>query len=89
MSNSSILSIDRTLSGATAAGQSRLGNDGNDGVLRIPQSSTITGASPHIGLCHLQDTRLGGGALYTSAETHSVYSTNQIKKWNKENRIFI
>ena len=40
-----ILSIDRTLSGATTPGQSGPGSDGNDGVLRIPQSSSITRAS--------------------------------------------
>ena len=33
-----------TLSGATALGQSKHGNDGNQGVLRIPQSSSIIGA---------------------------------------------
>ena len=35
MSNSSIY-IDRTLSGATTPGQSELGGESNDGVLRIP-----------------------------------------------------
>ena len=34
------------LSGATTPGQSRPESDGNDRVLRIPQSSSITGASP-------------------------------------------
>ena len=34
-----------TLSGATLAGQSGPGNDGNEGVLGIPQRSSITGAS--------------------------------------------
>ena len=38
--------IDRTLSGATTPGQSGPGSDGNEGVLRIPQSSSITEASP-------------------------------------------
>ena len=46
MSNSSIWSIDKTLSGATTLGQSGPGSDGNEGVLRIPQSSSITVASP-------------------------------------------
>ena len=40
---SSIWPIDRTLSGATTPGQSGHGSDGNEGVLRIPQSSCITG----------------------------------------------
>ena len=38
--------IDRTLSGATTSGQSGPGSDGNEGVLCIPQSSSITGTSP-------------------------------------------
>ena len=46
MSNSSIWPIDRALSGATTLGQSGPGSDGNEGVLCIPQSSSITEASP-------------------------------------------
>ena len=45
MSNSSIWLIDRTLSGASNLGKSGPGSDGNE-VLHIPQSSSITGASP-------------------------------------------
>ena len=37
---------DRALSGATTSGQSGPGSDGNKGILRIPQSSSITGISP-------------------------------------------
>ena len=37
------------LSDATAPGQSGFGSDGNEGVLRIPQSSSITGGSPSDG----------------------------------------
>ena len=36
----------RPLSGATTAGQSGPGSDGNEGVLHIPQSSSTTGTSP-------------------------------------------
>ena len=36
-------SLDRALSGATTPGQSWPGSDGNEGVIHIPQSSTITG----------------------------------------------
>ena len=43
---SSISPIDRTLSGATAPGQSGPGGDDNEGVLRIPQSFSITGITP-------------------------------------------
>ncbi len=35
-----------TLSGATTPSQSKLGNDGSEGALRIPQSSSITGTPP-------------------------------------------
>ena len=40
------VTTDRTLSGDTTPGQSGPGNDGNKKVLCIPQSSSITGASP-------------------------------------------
>ena len=45
-SNSSIWSIDETLSGATTLGQSGPGSDGNEGVACITQSSSIAEASP-------------------------------------------
>ena len=45
----SIRPIDRTLSGATTLGQSGPGNNGNDGVLHIPQISKA-GTSPSNGL---------------------------------------
>ena len=41
MSNSSIWSIDRTLSGATTLGQSGPGSDDNEGLFHIPQISSI------------------------------------------------
>ena len=43
---SSMLPMDSTLSGPTTTGQSELGSDGNEGILNISQSSSITGASP-------------------------------------------
>ena len=43
MQFSSIWPIDRALSDATTPGQSRLKSNGNEGVLRIPQSTSITG----------------------------------------------
>ena len=43
---SSFLPIERTLSGATTPGKSGLWRVGNKGVLCIPQSPSITGASP-------------------------------------------
>ena len=38
--------VDRTLSDGTTPGQSEPGIDGNEDLLRIPQSSSITGTSP-------------------------------------------
>ena len=46
MSKSSIWPTDRTLSGTTTPGQSGPGSVGNEGVLHIHQSSSITGALP-------------------------------------------
>ena len=46
MSNSSILPLDRTLTGATSPSQNRPGSDCNKGVLRIPKSFSITEAPP-------------------------------------------
>ena len=43
---SSIWPVNRTRSSATTSGQSGLGSNGNEGVLCIPQSSSITGTSP-------------------------------------------
>ena len=46
MQFNSIQPIDRALSGATIPGQSGPGSNGNEGVLLILQSSSITGTSP-------------------------------------------
>ena len=55
---SSTSPIDRTLLGATAPAHNEPGSDGNEGVLRIPQSSCITGTSPSDCLVsYIQDTR--------------------------------
>ena len=70
---SSIWPIDRTLSGATTLGQSEPGRNGNDGVLRIPQSPSITGASSSDCLVSYPGHSLVGS--YLSAEKQSVYST--------------
>ena len=66
MPNSSIGPIDKTQSGATTPGESELGNDGNEGVLSILQSSSSTGASPSDWFESCQDTRSGGS--YPSAD---------------------
>ena len=57
---SSILPIDRTLSGATTPGQSGPGSNGNAEVLRIPQSSSITGTSSSDCLLLYAEHSLGG-----------------------------
>ena len=64
--------IDKTLSGATTLGQCGPGSDGNEGILRIPQSSSITGASPVDGLVLYPVYSLRES--YVSAEMQSVYS---------------
>ena len=74
MSNSFIWPIDRALSGATTLSQSEPGSNGNEGALRIPQSSNIIGASSSDCLVSYQDTH-GKEGFYPSAERQSVYST--------------
>ena len=54
-------------------GQSGPGSDGNEEVLRIPQSSSIAGTSPSDCLVSYPGHSLGGS--YPSAEVQSVYST--------------
>ena len=46
MSSCFICPIDKLLSGATTPGQSEPGSGGNEGVLRIPQITSIIGTSP-------------------------------------------
>ena len=73
MSNSSIWPIDRTLSTATTLDQSGSESNGNEEVLHIPQSSSITGASLLDCLVSYPGHLLWGS--YPSAEMQSVYST--------------
>ena len=70
---SSIWPIDRTLIRYTTPRQSGPGSDGNQGVLRIPQSSSIAGTSSSDCLVVYREHSLGGS--YPSAEKQSVYST--------------
>ena len=76
MSNSSICPIDRTISDATALGQSGPVIDGNEEVLRISQNSRVTGAPPLDCLASYKGTPWGGS--YSSAEMQSVYSTTPV-----------
>ena len=64
--------MDRALSGATIPYQSGPGSDDNKEVLSIPQSSSITGASPSDRLVSYPEHSLGRS--YPSAEVQSVYS---------------
>ena len=59
MLNSAIWLIDRNQSGATTSGQNEPGSNGSEVVLRIPKISSITEASPSIGLVSYQNTRWG------------------------------
>ena len=52
--------IDRTQSGATTPGQSGPGSNGNEGALRIPESSSSTGTSPSDCLVSYPGHSLGG-----------------------------
>ena len=71
MSNSSIWPIDRTLSGATTQGQSGTESDGKEGVPRIPQISSIFGASPSD--CLVSYPGHSVGESYLSAEMQLVF----------------
>ena len=81
MSNSSIWPIDGTLSSATTPGQNEPESNSNEKVLHIPQSSSITEASPSdclvSYLVHSLVVGVGVGVVgsYPSAEMWSVYST--------------
>ena len=58
------------------SGQSVPGSDGNEGVVHIPESSSITGTLPSDCLVSYPGHLLvGGGVSYPSAVVQSVYST--------------
>ena len=63
MSNGSFRHIDRALQGATTLGLSEPGSNDNEGVLCIPQTSNITGASPSDCLMSCLEHSLGGVLL--------------------------
>ena len=81
MSNSSISPIDRTLSGATTPGQSGPGSNSNEGVLCIPQSSSITGVSLSDCLVSYPGHLLRES--YPFAEMQLVYSTYLLYSSNR------
>ena len=73
MSNTSIRPIEKTLSGTTTPGQSGPVSDSNEEVLQIPQSPSITGASPSD--CLVSYLAHSLGESYPTTEMQSVYST--------------
>ena len=77
---SSIWPIERNLSGATSPGQSGPSSDGNEGVLCIPQSSSITEALPSDCLMSYLGHSLEES--YPSAKLRSMYSTAPVD-WAK------
>ena len=74
MLNNSIWPIDRTLLSATTSGQNRPGSDGNDRVLRVPQSFSFTEASPWDYLMSYNMTLIGVERPYSSEEIQSMHS---------------
>ena len=73
MSNNSIWTTDRKLSSVITSGQGGPGADGNEGVLRTPQISSITGASQWD--CLVSYPKHSLRESYPSAEMQSVYPT--------------
>ena len=67
--------IERILSGATTQGQSGPGNDSNEGVLHIPQSSRITRASLSDCLVSYLGHLFGGGVLLLCRDIIGVFSS--------------
>ena len=72
MLNCSIWPIDRALSDATSSGLNGPEIDGNEGLLRIPQNSSITETSPLD--CLVSYAGYSSREFYSSAKMQSVYS---------------
>ena len=69
-----------TQPGATTLGQSGHGSDGNEGVLHIPQSSSIIGTSPSDCLVSFQGHSLEVGSQPRCSDAFSVfYSTSHVE----------
>ena len=69
------------LSGATTPGQSGPGSNGNAGVLRIPQSSYITGTSPSDFLVYYPGQSLGDILPLYRGAVGVFYSPNWLGNW--------
>ena len=69
-----VWAIDRTLAGATTPGQSGLGSDVNEVVLRVPQSFSITEDSPSDYLSSYTGHSLeGGGTIYQPLRSGRIW----------------
>ena len=80
---SSIWLIDMSLSGATTLGQSGSGGNGNEEVLCIPQSSSITGTS--LSDCLVSGLSLGGGLPLCRDAVDVFYTPNWLGKIYRRN----
>ena len=78
MSNRSLWAIDRNLSGATTPHRSGPGSDDNEGLLRIPQSSSITGASLWDCLVSYPEHSLGRGLTHCRSAVGVFYSSSRL-----------
>ena len=76
----SIWPLDMTLSGATTPGQTVPGSDGNEGVLCIRQSSSITGTSPSDRLVSYLGHSLVGVLLFCRKAVGVFYSRSRLSK---------
>ena len=78
---SSVWPIDRILSGAATLGQSKPESNGNEGVLHIPQSYSITGASPSDCLVSYLGHSLAGVLLLCRDAVGVFYSPSWLGNW--------
>ena len=72
-----------TLSGATTPGQNEPGSDGSEGILRIPQSSSITESSPSDCLVSYLGHSWGVFPFYRDAV--GVFYTEENRKYHRIN----
>ena len=80
MQFNSILPMDMALSGATTRGQNGPGSDGNEGVHRFPQNSSIIRTSPSdCLLSYIGHSLVGGLSLYIEA-VGVFYSPDRLGK---------
>ena len=70
------------LSGATTLGQSRPGSNGNEGVLCIPQSSSIAGTSPSDCLVSYPGHSWGGGLTPLQRSSRCILQPQPTGQWN-------